>query len=247
MSKRAGSRRSSRVAPRAVSRGGGRRAATQTLEIAIGHSPRKLPTAQSARLGVGAKRLLAMSRHSATRSASDSLSTNPVNSSLPGWKYLLRPDTYVCRIRVCGTPRHVPPRLSRMGMQHPELPHHVSLDSSPHTDAKPESMAPPGIARSQPGGEARRNCAAFRRIARRWMPSAPPRLKCEEVKPGGDRVQRGATARQAAWCTGFGDSQIRLDHRRHETAALAKLPAPVEKQIGVQIIAPSDQRDRTPG
>lgn len=34
-----------------------RRASTQTLAIVIGHSPRQLPTAQSARPGDGAKRL----------------------------------------------------------------------------------------------------------------------------------------------------------------------------------------------
>ena len=41
----------------------------------------------------------------------------------------------------------------------------------PH-DARPECMAAPRIARPQPGGEAGRICAAFRRIARRRMPSA---------------------------------------------------------------------------
>ena len=64
-------------------------------------------------------------------------------------------------------------------MQRPELLHHASPDPSPYTDARPEFMAPPGIARPQPGGESRRNCAAFRRIARRWMPPAPPRLNAD--------------------------------------------------------------------
>ena len=71
-------------------------------------------------------------------------------------------------------------RTSRIAfMQRPELLHHASPDPSPYTDARPECMAPPGIARPQPGGESRRNCAAFRRIARRWMPPAPPRLNAD--------------------------------------------------------------------
>ena len=39
---------------------------------------------------------------------------------------------------------------------------------------KPESMAPPRIARPQPRGQSGRICAAFPRIGRRRMPSAPP-------------------------------------------------------------------------
>ncbi len=58
-----------------------RRASTQTLAIVIGHSPRQLPTAQSARLGDGAKRLLAMACFSAARSTSDGYSTDSVSSS----------------------------------------------------------------------------------------------------------------------------------------------------------------------
>ena len=41
--------------------------------------------------------------------------------------------------------------------------------------ARPEHMGSPRIARPQPGGESGRIRAAFRRIARRRMPSAPPR------------------------------------------------------------------------
>ena len=43
---------------------------------------------------------------------------------------------------------------------------------------KPECMAPPRIAGPQPGGEPGEICAAFPRIARRRMPSAPSRGRC---------------------------------------------------------------------
>ena len=70
------------------------RASSHTLAIVIGHSPRQLPTAQSARPGDGAKRLLAMARLSAARSTSDSHSTDSVSSPLPEMKIPCE-DTYM--------------------------------------------------------------------------------------------------------------------------------------------------------
>ena len=48
---------------------------------------------------------------------------------------------------------------------------------------RPECMAPPRIARPQPGGESARIRAAFRLIGRRRIPIAPPRGRCRLQHP----------------------------------------------------------------
>ena len=58
--------------------------------------------------------------------------------------------------------------------------------------SRPESMAPPRIARPQPGGEARRICTAYRRIARRRVPSASS-LRRDRQRPHRPHRLRPAT------------------------------------------------------
>ena len=134
----------------------------------------------------------------------------------------------IVRRSECETPRLVPPKLSRMAMQRPEFalrPRGAGL--------RPDCKAPPGIARPQAGGESGRNCAPFRRIARRRMPSAP---HCRLSRP--QHLASRATARDR---TGHrsgqaSDARARLASaaqaplRRHhgQRSRRARLPGPLQ-------------------
>lgn len=99
----------------------------------------------------------------------------------------------------------------------PRTPHpRVRLRSA---DARPYCMALLGTARPQPGGETRINFAAFRRTARRRMPSAPPcRLyRPHEPTPGRPTgecaacISSALSVAQGVKATGG----RRIPHRRH--------------------------------
>ncbi len=112
----------------------GRQASNRILVIVTGNVPQRVPTVQSD--------LPATASGGSWPCPVIRPRDQPPTVSRPTWltapyrerKYLLRPDTYVCRMPECETPRLVPSRLSHMGMQRPKLAHYASPDPSPYTD-----------------------------------------------------------------------------------------------------------------
>ena len=69
-----------------------------------------------------------------------------------------------------------------------------------------------GIALPQPGGESGRICAAFRRIPRRRMPSAPRCGLCRLLHPAPEGMARDHTGRTNSAC--LESPSLALDRRR---------------------------------
>ena len=77
----------------------------------------------------------------------------------------------------------------------PEIPARRIPDPSRNADPSPDCMAPPGIARPQPGGEQGRNCAEFPPMPRRRTSSAPPRGRRRRQHPATGGTAGGRTGR----------------------------------------------------
>ena len=91
--------------------------------------------------------------------------------------------------------------------------------------ARPECMAPPRIARPQPGGESRRICAAFPRTARKCVPSASGSRRDRQ---GPLRPHRPRTARPAG--TPDRNRQVVSAHQNSPVPPCVACPGPgIEK------------------
>jgi len=104
----------------------------------------------------------------------------------------------------CETLRLIPPRLSRIGMQRPDLPHDHprSIPAAPTRDRTVRRCC--GLRVPNLGEKREEFCAVLRRHTRRRMRSTPPRnRRClQHPDPGGTaKIRTGRTrpTRAAAW------------------------------------------------